>query len=234
MRKEHDNLTVTARFDLSPDEAHEGANIAARNARGLLDFAVTGAKSRNFGPAIALCVLASEEGAKALALFSHTVSPEDNIPFRGVFSRHKTKHDLSGISALMIHMGGLVHRVKEEVESEIARGIETGQRPSTRLVNQVVEELGRLTRSEGDQSTRFITWYRAADRLKMNGFYVDRMADKSWHDPRIFTEVEFSEYRGYVEWWLDVVDFVLALPLDELRATMRKLKSLTLPTPGWR
>jgi AbiV family abortive infection protein len=193
---------------------------------------VTGAKCRNFGPAIALCVLASEEGAKALALFSHAVSPEDSIPLREVFSRHKTKHDLSGVSALMIHLGGLVYRVKEEIQSEIDRGIETEQRPGTRWVGRVVEELGRLTRSDGGQSTRFITWYRTADRLKMNGFYVDRAADKRWHDPNKLTEVEFSEYRGYVEWWLDVVDFVLALPLDELREKIRELKLLALSGPA--
>lgn len=76
--KEHRNSNSKKNtvLDLSPDEAREGAHIAARNARGLLEFAVTGAKCRNFGPAIALCVLASEEAAKALALFSSAVSPE--------------------------------------------------------------------------------------------------------------------------------------------------------------
>lgn len=183
----------------------------------------------NFGPAVALCVLASEEGAKALALFSSAVNPEESIPLLDeVFTRHKTKHNLSGISTLMIHVGELMYRVKEEIQSEIGRGIETEQRPGTRWVNRVVEELARLTRLKGDQSTRFITWYHTADRLKMSGFYVDRSAGDGWHDPRQITEAEFTEYRGYVEWWLNVVDFVLALPLDELRAKMREVKFLTL------
>jgi AbiV family abortive infection protein len=229
--KEHRSSKKNAGLDLSPDEAREGARIAAKNARGLLDFAVTGAKCHNFGPAIALCVLASEEGAKALALFSSAVSPEESISLLEVFSRHKTKHNLSGISALMIHLGELMYRVKEEIQSEIDRGIEIEQRPGTRWVNRVIEELERLTRARGDQSTRFITWYHTADRLKMNGFYVDWTADKGWHNPSQLTEAELFEYRGYVEWWLDVVDFVLALPLDELREKMRELKLLTLPGP---
>ena len=227
--KEHRRANKNAALDLSPDEALEGARIAARNARGLLDFAVAGAECRNFGPAIALCMLASEEGAKALALFSGAVNLEESIPLLDeVFTRHKTKHNLSGISALMIHIGEMMYRVKEEIQSEIDRGIQTDQGPGTRWVNRVVEELARITPLKGDQSTRYITWYHTADRLKMSGFYVDREAGKGWHDPRQISEADFTEYRGYVEWWLNVVDFVLALPLDELREKMREVKLLTL------
>ena len=67
-------------------------------------------------------MLASEEGAKALALFSSAVNPEESIPLLDeVFTRHKTKHNLSGISTLMIHVGELMYRVKEEIQSEIGR-----------------------------------------------------------------------------------------------------------------
>lgn len=131
----------------------------------------------------------------------------------------------------MIHVGEVMYRVKNEIQSEIDRGIESDQRPGTRWVNRVVEELARLTRAKADKSMRFVTWYHTADRLKMNGFYVDRTADKGWHDPGRLTEVEYCEYRGYTERWLDVVDFLLALPIDELRDKMRELKLLTLPDP---
>lgn len=227
-KKEHRNPNRSRVLDLSPDEALEGARIAARNARDLLEFAVTGTQCHRFGPAIALCVLASEEGAKALALFQNAINPEDGTLLREVFSRHKTKHSLSGMSVLLIHIGELMYRFKDEIQSEIDRGIATEQRPGTRWVNRVAEELKRLTRAKDDQSTRFITWYSTADRLKMSGFYVDRATDTGWHDPNNLTESAFLEYRSYVERWLDIVDFLLTLPLREVREKMRELRNLTL------
>jgi AbiV family abortive infection protein len=118
-------------LNLSADQAVEGARVAAANAHALLDFAVAGSKSGRFGPSIAMCVLASEEGAKALALFFNAISPEDGVLLRETFSRHKTKHDLSGLASLMIHLSGIMFRVKEEVQAELDRGIDSGQRPGS-------------------------------------------------------------------------------------------------------
>lgn len=42
--KEHRSPNKSAVLNLSPDEALEGARISARNARGLLHFAVAGAE----------------------------------------------------------------------------------------------------------------------------------------------------------------------------------------------
>jgi hypothetical protein len=56
----------------------------------------------------------------------------------------------------MIHLSGIMFRVKEEVQAELDRGIDSGQRPGSRWAARVVEELKRLTHSGDDETTRFL------------------------------------------------------------------------------
>lgn len=198
--------------------------MSAANARRLLEFADRGSKCRKYGPAIALCVLASEEGAKAFALLAEAISPEP-MWLADVLSRHKTKHNISGISSLMLHLISLTRQIKDEIQAEVDNGTFNGDRPASRFVSRVVQELQHMTNDPEDRETRFATWYRGANKLKQDGFYVD-WKGSDWHDPDSATAKEFGEYRSYVEWWLDRVDDILAVPIEEFASALAQYHRL--------
>lgn len=200
---------------LSCEEAKAGARLAATNARGLLDFAEAGAKCQRFGPAISLCILASEEGAKALALFFSAISPEPaGISLKDVLSKHSVKHQLSQLVSFGVHLFGLMFSVKNEVQRAIDHGAIDEQGAGGQWVRRVTEELSRMTHDPSHEVRRFMAWYQVANGLKNEGLYVDWLGD-TWHDPNTATSETFAECRRYVEWWLLRVDELLSISDEE-------------------
>jgi AbiV family abortive infection protein len=203
------------------DRAAEGARLSLKNAQMLFDFAAAGAKkTRGYGPAISLLVLSAEEGAKAMALWFEAISLEPTgVSIAHVLSRHQTKHTLAQGTSALAHLFGLLHQIRDEVQSEVDSGAVDVSKAGSRWAQRVTGELQRQTQQALVNEPRFVTWYKDANRLKNAGLYVD-WSNGTWHDPGVATEKEFDEYRSYVEWWLGVVTAMLAVPVDELQAKL--------------
>jgi AbiV family abortive infection protein len=203
------------------DKAREGALLAATNARRLLTFAMAGAHASHFGPACSLCVLACEEAAKAVALLHVAASHKPaGIALSKVFSHHGTKHDISEVTTLFLHLVELMHMVRIEVQSEIDHGVIQENRIGSRWVARVIETLRRIIANPNDESLRFITWYRSANELKKNGFYLDWM-DGDWKDPKSATSEQFAEYRGYADWFVRATEEVMLVPFEKVLSSVK-------------
>lgn len=204
------------------DQARQGARLSAENARGLLEFAIAGAKCGRYGPAISLCVLSSEEGAKALALLMEAISPQPTgLSLADLLSKHKTKHDISSFVSLMLHLTDLMRLIKDEVEADVLDRVIDEKHAGSRWVSRIVDELRRMTTDIEAKETHFIAWYRHANKLKNDGLYVN-WVDDAWHNPGAASAETFAEYRSYVEWWLNVVDEMLSLPSDTWESAFAK------------
>jgi AbiV family abortive infection protein len=212
---------------ISRKQALVGAQLAANNARGLFQFALEGAKETGrFGPAISLCVLASEEGAKALVLFLEAVAPNPTgIPFAQVFSRRKSKHELLEMGTLIARIFSIARHARNKIQSEIDCGIVDEERIDSRWSKLVAVELGRLEDQVNDMAFHSTAWYRTAHQVKNDGLSPSECLGSAWCDPGTASVDEFREYRNYAGEWLEMVDSILDVPAAEWASWLAKFES---------
>jgi AbiV family abortive infection protein len=155
----------------SPNQAKEGASVAATNAHDLLEAARRLGRVGFHGPASALLVLALEESEKARALLvivtGHdrqrlSVDELRNIIFRDHGLRHRT--------ALAESMSPMF----------ILRHLNPRKPPNA------------LQKRQDESESAAIRWHLGANDLKKRGFYVD-LVDGRWHSPRDIDEDTFTE-----------------------------------------
>lgn len=204
---------------LSSEDSIEGARLAASNARDLLSAAIAVSDVSRFGPATSLLVLAVEEGVKAFSLLFNSLSPNTRVPLEPIFSKHRVKHEIGASISFMAHVGVIMRDARDAVEKSIEVGCIEEKKAGGEWVSRVILELNRMKDNACEEEMRFLSWYRSANALKNDGFYVDWSAG-SWRMPSSFSCNTFEMYRGYATWWLDVVDHVLALPIEFLESTL--------------
>ncbi len=131
------------------------------------DFAYTYA---NYGTALSLYILSSEELIKAFVIFLHGIGVNvlQAKELKGIFSQHKKKHELSQALELIAFMESFIlltdketYKPKVETGSEwldMISGIVSG-------FGKIIEPISRL-----DKNTE---WWDEADYYKNRGLYVD-------------------------------------------------------------
>lgn len=209
-------------FSISSAESINGSLLCTKNARALLEVGKTASELGHYGAAVSLCVLAAEEGSKAIMLWVNAIDPAaTSFALPQVFSRHPVKHDIARAMSAVVHFLLIFHEIKNEVQENIDAGNISEEDAGSIWAQKVTKAFESAGSSE--EEMRFITWYGEANSMKNQGFYVDR-EDTIWCTPEAITYERYAECYANVTWWLDLVDAYCSIPpnlakdkVDELR-----------------
>ncbi|WP_430934003.1 AbiV family abortive infection protein [Saccharicrinis sp. 156] len=155
------------------------------------DFAYTDA---NYGTALSLYILSSEELIKAFVIFLHSIGVNvlQAKELKGVFSQHKKKHELSQAVELIAFMESFILLTDKETYKP---NVETGSEWLDKI-SGFVSGIGKIIEpiSKFDKNAE---WWDEADYYKNRGLYVDYCDDLK--TPLQITKEQSSEGKEKAE-----------------------------------
>jgi len=157
------------------------------NATRLLEISRLAGESKDYGIATSLSILSSEEFVKAFVLFLHGIGIDIYAikEVKGVFSKHKTKHEISTLIEIL-----------NLVQTIFAKNINKGNTPFGTKPNLLKSALTLLVKAALNigpiiELSTNLSWWGKADTLKNKGLYVDYLDTLVL--PKNITEENFTE-----------------------------------------
>jgi len=193
----------------------EGAILSVANARDLLDAAAESAGSGRFGVASSLAILCAEECAKANGLLARALSEsDDTTTLKQYFTSHRVKHEVGSAVLTMFRITERLHSIASKVALD--KSIADEEKDS-HLISRISEWSDAEVNGRENCAEDIAAWKKDADRVKQNGFYVDRVGD-GWHSPASIGECEYVSRRDYALQFLEILESIVAYgSLPELR-----------------
>lgn len=210
---------MSKKLNIPTEALGKGSTLALANAKNHLAIADAAARLGHFGQGCSLCVLAAEEGMKALALraIQTGLVPADDLD--EMFTNHIRKHQLAFLLSFFTYWGIVATKARTSTQKDIDEGKTTEKEAGRVWMSRTTEEMQKIGHPESSEEFSFLTWYRDANASKKKGFYVD-WNKESWATPADIGSKEFERYRASASWWMGLVEVVHSAPDDELKAAI--------------
>lgn len=205
---------------LDSAELLKGAQLAVGNAQALLAAADAAAEADQFGAAVALAVLATEEAMKGISLLGSVVDSDTSWLDR-TLSHHRKKHTLGGLSATFVELTRVMIDTIEEVKAEVEAGELTNEHAGLEAFRRMIAILKRM---KDEPTPDYVLWFRAADASKQAGLYVDHNGER-WTSPADFTRETFDETRRFAGQSVGLAQICMQHPEAFLRTALEFLKA---------
>lgn len=194
------------------DKCLHGAKLAVENAESLLESAEQIAEIENYGHATSLLVLAGEEAFKALAFMCRHDGLEITSRLEDwrmdMMQDHQTRHQYAAGSAVMLRIIAIIMKSAEAFQERREEGIEAAREARMEVVK---EESARLLDPESSASKKLdseIDWWKQANDLKEEGFYVD-YGPGEWESPDQLDEEDYERAKEIVVNWVELLGGVV-------------------------
>jgi AbiV family abortive infection protein len=186
---------------LTEAQAKEGFILCFENAETHYNMAVLIASKNHFPMANSHLVLAMEEATKAIFLFVKYFKNETEFDVKGLFQRHKHKHDFARenydffhekvVEYLRLMQLGNYTLFTEEHFAELEKTDEIeawSQKMWLEAFDTISKQIINLNLKESHPTIK--KWFNKADKNKTRGFYVD-FWNKEWKKPSEITEDDY-------------------------------------------
>ena len=192
-----------------PDILKEGGLKSLGNAQNHSDASDTLSKNKQYGLATSHLILAAEEAIKAYELLAISAignKNEDNL--KVLFRDHNVK---LGLVQSLVVLDLLFGRITEALlwQFEYTEGKPTKEEYAAmkKIQEQKTEKLKEwlITQMEDDSEVAVhADWWRNANKLKKEGFYVDFDGSK-WRSPKSFSKKDYKKAHKHVNYLIDKV-----------------------------
>lgn len=185
----------------------EGYKSAIVNARNQLQAAEALSKLNNYGLAVSILILASEEAVKAFSIYAKGLFKESPFPdYNKIFQSHDVKiEQIRGI----VLFGELFKRMSDLVYFPIYLSLDGSSEEIEKTRNEgfknFINWLNTDATSKYSNLHRQMKWWKHAKNLKEDGIYV-RPNGKGWHLPEKIQRKTYQITYDYVSEIIDVVE----------------------------
>lgn len=184
----------------------DGAKQCAENANDLYTGGIELSKSKKYGAANSLLILAAEEYVKAGVLIIGFCGFTPDFKVEQIFVHHNAKHkQAKKMFPVLRFVSTLSKLVKiKEIKS------------SNRLHTIFQKALAVLSLFVNSKEKKFVTWWNKADNQKNIGLYVDYRQSK-WQLPSQIEEADFMKTKSMVEPFVTAFKFIDKLEGDDYK-----------------
>lgn len=214
---------------LTKEEYEEGYILAFRNAKSLLNVALSAADIQEFGVANGLIILSAEELSKAFIL--KIKSLDNHFPINNLykyFSNHRTKQEsiINLVSSLLFQESDTEAKEKTNNKDEnLVFGILI-------LIGIIILTVAYFHKKEKKDNSKDKNSNQQNDKyfdeIKESGFYLGFDYDnKKWKSPlEINTEEKFNEYKDVIEGVFDLVEKAIFEDINVIEDAFQILDSI--------
>lgn len=203
-----------------PTEATlKGATLALENAKNLLEVANAAEQLGHFGQGSSLCVLAAEEGMKALVLRTVQTGLVLDGGLDELFANHIVKHQLAFLFSFFAYWGIIANQTRTSTQKDIDDGKITDKEAGGVWMMRMYEEIKKIEHPDRSEEFAFITWFRDANAFKKKGFYVD-WGKEDWSTPADIQSNVFKRYKEAASRWLNLVEVFHSISDEDFKTAI--------------
>lgn len=210
---------MSKKLNIPTEATLTGATLALENAKNLLEVASAAAQLEHFGQGSSLCVLAAEEGMKALVLRTVQTGLVPTGGLDEMFANHVLKHQLAFLLSFFAYWGFIAKETRTSTQKDIDDGKITDKEAGEVWMMRMYEEIKKIEHPDRSEEFAFLTWFRDANAFKKKGFYVD-WNKEDWSTPADIGADEFERYKEAASRWLNLVEVFHSISDEDLKTAI--------------